>query len=167
MTPLTAKKVAPGTDRENITVIVDALRLLVQTLRTSGREAEQELGISSAQLYILQELADQPAQSINQLAERTYTHQSSVSMVVQKLVDSRLVTRTSAKGDARKLSISLAAGGRAMLKKSPKSGQSRLMNALRDMPRSERNDLAHSLASLVKTLEGESIESKGQVPLRA
>lgn len=71
-------------ERPEIVRVVDALRSIVQSLRISGRLVEQQVGISSAQLYILEELAERPAQSINELAERTFTHQSSVSMVVRE-----------------------------------------------------------------------------------
>ena len=68
-----------------MTRVIDSIRLLVKALRDSGRDAEQKLGITSAQLYVLQALRDHPA-SINELAARTCTHQSSVSMVVARLV---------------------------------------------------------------------------------
>jgi hypothetical protein len=71
--------------RAEMTHVIDSIRVLVKALRDSGRDAEQKLGITSAQLYVLQALRDRPA-SINELAARTYTHQSSVSMVVARLV---------------------------------------------------------------------------------
>jgi len=77
--------------RADVVRVVDAIRAIIQSLRISGRAVEQQLGISSAQLYILQELAERPAQSINDLAYNTFTHQSSVSMVVSRLVDHDLV----------------------------------------------------------------------------
>ncbi|MEO7683156.1 MAG: hypothetical protein ABIU86_04405, partial [Gemmatimonadaceae bacterium] len=61
-------RVARGREsRPEIVRVVDALRSIVQSLRISGRVAEQQVGISSAQLYILEELAERPAQSINEL----------------------------------------------------------------------------------------------------
>src|SRR5215217_789053 len=98
--------------RSDMIMVVDSVRAIVKALRDSGRDTEQKLGITSAQLYVLQELKNRPA-SINELAARTFTHQSSVSMVVARLVENRLVTRTASRGDARKLSISLTAAGRA------------------------------------------------------
>jgi tetratricopeptide (TPR) repeat protein len=63
------------------------LREIVQALRESSRRAEQRLGISGAQLFVLEKLADAPSQSLNDLAARTFTHQSSVSTVVARLVE--------------------------------------------------------------------------------
>ena len=140
--------------------MIDALRSIVQSLRTSGRSAEQQTGISSAQLYILEELEARPAQSINALAERTFTHQSSVSMVVRRLVDSRLVSRSAAPGDARRLSISLTAAGRALLKKAPDTAQARLIAGLRSLDRAKLRGLADYLDTLDEILIESTAEKR-------
>mgnify|MGYP003693778817 CR=1 FL=1 len=62
--------------------VLDAIRRIVQALRESSRAAEKRVGLSSAQLFVLQTLAESPGLSLNELAERTRTHQSSVSAVV-------------------------------------------------------------------------------------
>ena len=145
--------------RVDVTQVIDSIRAIVKALRDSGREAEQELGMTSAQLYVLQELRDKPA-SINELAARTYTHQSSVSIVVARLVERRLVTRTAARTDARKVLISLTTAGRAILRRTPDVAQTRLVNALRSMPKADLSDLAHQLTSLIGVME----EQEGQRP---
>jgi DNA-binding MarR family transcriptional regulator len=146
--------------RADMVNVVDSIRSIIQTLRISGREAEQTVGLSSAQLYVLNELNDRPAMSINDLAERTFTHQSSVSMVVARLVESKLVTRTAARGDARRLAITLTPAGRALLRKSPDPVQARLVNALRSMSRSELKELAGSLGILTDILSSQGDESR-------
>lgn len=137
---------------ENVTRIVDSLRVIVKAMRISGRDAERKLGISGAQLHILQELQNRPSQSINELAARTYTHQSSVSMVVARLVDNRLATRSASSGDARKAVISLTPAGRAILKKSPGAAQGSVVTALQSMQQAELEELAESLQKLDELL---------------
>jgi DNA-binding MarR family transcriptional regulator len=148
------------TDPENMTTVVDSIRSLVQLLRVAGRESERELGISSAQLKLLHELQDRPGQSINELADRTFTHQSSVSLLIGKLVESRLVTRGPARDDARKVEISLSSGGRALLRKSPKGREDRLTAALRSMPRGDLKELAKHLETLTSILAESSGRSE-------
>jgi len=136
--------------------VVDSIRAVVQGLRVSGRESEQRLGISGAQLHVLEELADNPALSINELAARTFTHQSSASMIVSRLVERRLVTRTADRADARKLSISLTAAGRAMLRKAPQAPQTRLVSGLRMLSRSDLKQLAKNLSVLTEIMGDQS-----------
>lgn len=134
--------------RADVVKVVDAIRSIIQSLRISGRAVEQELGISSAQLYILQELAVRPAQSINDLAYNTFTHQSSVSMVVSRLVDKRLVRRLPSRGDARRVSISLTPAGRAVVRKAPYTAQTRLLEGLRTFSRNDLRALGRYLETV-------------------
>src|SRR5438270_8768962 len=73
--------------------ILDSIRRLVRLLRVSDRQAQADLGISGAQLFVLTELGKTPALSLGDLAGRKRTDQSSVSVVVTRLVQSGLVTR--------------------------------------------------------------------------
>jgi DNA-binding MarR family transcriptional regulator len=139
--------------RAELAQVIDSIRSIIQELRISGREAEQQLGLSSAQLFVLQALGDSPELSVNELAERTFTHQSSVSMVVARLVSSKLVTRKTTREDARRVSIALTAAGRAVLRKSPDAGQARLIRALGDLSRSDLSDLARNLSTVSELLE--------------
>ena len=142
--------------RVDVLRAVDAIRSLIQSLRVSGRAGEHQLGISSAQLSILQALAERPAQSINELARNTYTHQSSVSMVVRRLVEKDLVRRTTSQGDARRVSLSLSPAGRAVIRKTPANAQSRLIAGLESLSRADIRDLADSLEAIARIVTRES-----------
>lgn len=137
----------PGTRDARVRAALDALRRIVQALRLSAARAERHTGLSGAQLFVLQQLADQPAQSLNELAHRTRTHQSSVSTVVTRLVGRGLVSRRRADEDGRRLVLELTPDGRSLLSGAPETAQSRLIAALERLPRPR-------LAALVSTLEG-------------
>src|SRR5665213_199086 len=79
-----------GQGGNEIREILDSIRRIVRLLRVSSREAEREVGLSGAQLFVLRTLSEHKFLSVNELAERTHTHQSSVSVVVQVLVDKGL-----------------------------------------------------------------------------
>ena len=53
-----------------------------------GRSASRSARLGSAQLFALQQIAEHPDASVNDIAALTFTHQSSVSVVIQRLVDS-------------------------------------------------------------------------------
>src|ERR1051326_5438450 len=90
---------------EDLTRSMDAIRSIVRALRLNTREIELKIGISLAQLFVLQQVAERPAESLNDLADRTATHQSSVSVVVRRLVDRGFVTRTPSAADKRRIEI--------------------------------------------------------------
>src|SRR5690242_2450699 len=96
------KKSLNPTVKADTQSILDAIRKIVKSLREASKSTEKRMGLSAAQLFVLQKIAesDKPL-SINELAERTLTHQSSVSVVVTKLVNHKLVERLPSKLDAR------------------------------------------------------------------
>lgn len=134
----------------SVTQILDALRRMTRHLRLADRQAEQRLGISGAQLFTLQQLARSPALSVNDLADLTYTHQSSVSVVVRRLVEQGLVARRQSDDDARRVELRITAAGQALLRRSGVAPQARLISALERMPAAALSRLAKLLEHLAK-----------------
>jgi DNA-binding MarR family transcriptional regulator len=132
--------------------VLDAIRRIVRALRESSRGAERAVGVGGAQLFVLQRLAGAPALSLNELARRTLTHQSSVSVVVSKLVRAGLVARTRADGDGRRVEIKLTEAGRRVLSRAPAAAQDRLIGALGVLGPEARRELAGRLGQLVEAM---------------
>ena len=128
---------------------MNAVRSVVRALRLNTRSIEGKLGISLAQLFVLQQLSDRPADSLNELAERTATHQSSVSVVVRRLVDRGLVTRVASSADRRRVQIALTPDGVAMLRGAPPTVQSDLIQGMSRMQPEQRTTLADLLETWV------------------
>lgn len=143
----------------DVTAILDTIRRIVAFLRIGSRAAEKQVGLSGAQLFVLSTLADAPALSLNELAARTHTHQSSVSVVVSRLVEQGLVCRVRSGGDARRLELSLTPAARALLRKAPDTPQQRLVEAVRQLAPAQRRQLAGLLTDLADGLGagGESV----------
>jgi len=129
--------------------ILDAIRRIVRALRISSRFSEKVLGLSSAQLYILQKLGESGGCSINELAERTLTHQSSVSVVVSKLVGQGLAIRRRSRQDARRAEISITPKGLALIRRAPQPIQQRLIGAIETLPSAARKGLSRNLVAVV------------------
>ena len=150
-----SKKLSPAPDRTDDPghAILDAFRRIVRVLRESSRAAEEHAGVTGAQLFVLQTLAAAgPSLSINELAERTRTHQSTVSVVVRRLVEHRLVTRRASLEDGRRVEILLTLRGRALLRRAPHLAQERLLDGIERLAPRHRAHLAVSLSALVSTM---------------
>jgi DNA-binding MarR family transcriptional regulator len=135
-----------------VTAILDSFRRIVGVLRVASRATEKEFGLSGAQLFVLHALAKGPALSLNEVAERTRTHQSSVSVVVQRLVDRGLVAREPVPGDARRKGLSLTPAAVRLISDAPDAPSERLIRALERMPAGARSRLATTLGRLVVEL---------------
>src|SRR5262245_29579896 len=133
--------------------ILDSVRRVVRSLHESSRASEKTLGLTGAQLFVLQKLADAPGLSLNALAAQTHTHQSSVSTVVSRLVERGLVLRTAAPDDARRLELRVSAEGRRLSARAPDAAQTRLIDAIDRLPVARRRVLARALNDLTATMD--------------
>jgi DNA-binding MarR family transcriptional regulator len=138
------------------TAILDDFRRIVRVLRESSRAAEGMLGVSGAQLFVLKALADTPVLSVNELAERTRTHQSTVSVVVRKLVEHGFICRRTSESDARRVELELSESGRSLLARAPLAAQDRLILGLENLAIPQRKSLAAALGHLVQAMALES-----------
>jgi DNA-binding MarR family transcriptional regulator len=119
---------------DHLNAVVNALRRITQAIRLSSSAVHDALGITGAQVFVLQQLAEHPGASLRQLAEATLTDQSSVSVVVSRLVGAGHVARRVAASDARRTELTLTDRGRALLRRAPRLAQTRLMASLRGVP---------------------------------
>jgi DNA-binding MarR family transcriptional regulator len=142
MTPYRTESGIPPGELKVIAEVMDAVRAVVRALRINTRAIEKQMGISLAQLWVLQLLAQAPAESLNELAVATATHQSSVSVVVKRLVDRDLATRTTVSADKRRVRIELTEAGRSLLSKAPQTVQVALIGGLRRMSPERRESLS-------------------------
>ena len=143
---------------DDIDRAMSALRSVFRAARLNTREIELQIGMGLAQLFVLQSLSERPAGSLSELAARAGTHQSSLSVVVRRLVDKGYVERTTSSLDRRRLEIRVTPSGAAILADAPVTIQSRLIASLRSMAPSER----HALAGLLhKWAAGAGIEMSG------
>jgi DNA-binding MarR family transcriptional regulator len=135
--------------------VLDAVRRIVRELREASRTAESVMGLSAAQLFVLHQLGEGGMASINALAQRTFTHQSSVSAVVTRLEQLNYVQRRTDPLDRRSVSVSLTAAGQEILAKAPEPVQERLVAVVTGMQPQIRVQLATLLEEFSLRLTGE------------
>ncbi len=146
---------------EPLYTVISALRFINQELRISAHAAERRLGISAAQLFALQELAEKPAESLSELAARTYTRHSSASEVVSRLVERGLVSRERSTDDSRRVRLSVTPAGRTLLRGAPDAPESRLLASARRLSRARLEQLASSLEALRDVMDGDTKAPRG------
>lgn len=131
---------------------VDALRRILRELRVAAGATQKRAGISAAQLYVLQALADGLEASFSDIAARTLTDRTSVAAVVERLVDVQLVSRQTASSDRRRAAITITRTGRALLKRAPLAPTTRLLAGLDALHDRELLPLAEGLVALARAM---------------
>lgn len=119
--------------RPEVSEVMDCIRHIFKALRVASSHFEKEVGLSAAQIFVLKKVKEESGLSINDLAERTTTHQSSVSVVVKKLEDRGLVKRSTSKEDSRRVMVFLTPEGEKKLSVMPRMVQEQMIDALQSM----------------------------------
>ncbi len=132
--------------------MLEALRRLVRFLRVSNDASGDRATRTTAQYFVLSQLAEAPASSIRALADRTMTDPSSVSVVAAKLETLGLIAREPDPEDRRRASLTLTPRGRRALARAPELPQFKLFKALAAMPASRRKSVAEALDLLVRAV---------------
>jgi MarR family transcriptional regulator, organic hydroperoxide resistance regulator len=135
--------------------ILQSLRAIVRDLRRASVSCEKQFGLSAAQLFVLQALRDQPGMSLGEVAQRTATDSSSVSVVVRKLEEKGLVQKRTSSKDGRRLELSLTPNGRRLSEKSPPAVQDLLIQRIGDLSHHDRRSLAGLLDRIAQPGAGD------------
>lgn len=131
--------------------VFDSIRRIVRVLRLTSRHTEKQFGLSAAQLFVLQKLAEAGTPlTPSELAARTLTDQSSISVVTQRLVDRGYALRSRSEIDARSYTLALTDVGRTVVRKVPDATQGKLLDAMLAMPAPDVRQLADLLGRLVE-----------------
>lgn len=147
------RSIQPVTHEPDVKAIMDSFRRIVHALRSSHRTAG-DLGLTGAQLFVLAALgtAEGPI-GVRELAGKTRTDQSTVSVVVGRLVNRGLVKRVRSASDTRRVELSLTARGRAALRKTPTTvAQSKLAEALGRLSKADSATLKRTLKRIVEMM---------------
>lgn len=132
---------------------MDAFRRIVHALRSSHRAAA-DLNLTGAQLFVLATLGVAGERmGVKELAERTRTDQSTVSVVVGRLVDRGLIARARSTVDTRRVELSLTVRGKMLQQKTPTTvAQQKLADALWHLSASDAGTLSRILKGIVEMM---------------
>ena len=130
---------------QDVQSVMNSFRRIMRVLRAATKASEAGLKVRTAQLYVLHQLKLHEPLSLNQLAAHTYSHQSTVSVVVNDLVRKGFVRRARAPDDGRRLVLALTPAGRAIVKKQRLTIQEKFAAALGKLTPKRRRALAELL----------------------
>lgn len=150
----------PPTRREHITQIAQGLRRIVKALHAYSQEVRAWYGLTGPQLWTLKTLQRGGTMPVGRLAAALAVHQSSVSILLDRLEQRGLVRRLRAGPDRRVVRVELTRRGRATAQGAPEAAQGRLLHALDAMPIGELRHIRGAVDQLVAAMEAEDVEAR-------
>jgi DNA-binding MarR family transcriptional regulator len=132
--------------------VLKKFRIIFGSVRQHFRDVEETCGVTGSQLWILQEVEKMPGIGVSELAERLAIHQSTCSLLVEKLVTHGLIIKERSKEDQRRVGLRLTEEAARILKKAPGPAEGILPEALQALPESTLLSLDKSLIKVIEQL---------------
>lgn len=132
--------------------VLRKFRVIYGSVRQHFRKIEQTCGVSGSQLWILQEVSTSPGIGVSDLANKLSIHQSTCSLLIEKLVIRGLITKERSLQDQRRVGLYLNEQTQEIIAKSPGPAEGILPQALMDLPEDVLKVLDESLAEVINHL---------------
>ncbi|MGH7546876.1 MAG: MarR family winged helix-turn-helix transcriptional regulator [Gemmatimonadales bacterium] len=160
-TPGRAFGYAPRSERlASIAQIVQGLRRIVKALHAYSQEVRSAYGLTGPQLWALKTLRGNGRMSTGRLAAALAVHQSSVSILVDRLETRGLVRRARGRRDRRFVEIELTPRGATLARDAPDPAQGRLLHALEVMPLADVRRIRRAVERLVDAMEAGDVQAR-------
>lgn len=132
--------------------VLSQFRLIYGSVKKHFREVEKQCGISGSQVWLLREVATTPGRGVSMLAERLSIHQSTCSLLVEKLVEAGLVLKKRSAEDQRRVGLEVTRAGKQLLKNAPGPAEGILPEALKQLSQDSLHTLNTNLGQLINHL---------------
>lgn len=132
--------------------ILKDFRIIFRSVQDHARSVEKESGISSAQLWMLWELLNEPGLTVSALARVLAIHQSTCSNMLDKIQKKGLIFRDRSLDDQRVVRLYLTDKGSTLLARAPRPAQGALCDVLLRLPDKVLSALESGLHPLIDAL---------------
>jgi DNA-binding MarR family transcriptional regulator len=160
------KKKAPRSRRQSdlSVAVLRSFRVIYGSVREHFREVKQSCGVSGSQVWILHEIGRTEGIGISDLAARLSVHQSTCSLLVNKLVRAKHVVKKKSKTDQRRVGLALTKSGRRVLRRAPGPPEGVLPEAVSALSALKLRNLYRGLRAVIDELDIK-VEHAADVPL--
>ncbi|MFN3985413.1 MAG: MarR family winged helix-turn-helix transcriptional regulator [Rhodocyclaceae bacterium] len=159
-TPPSDKPASPATPLS----VLQRFRVVIRTAQRHSQWIERQSGVTGAQLWAMQELAEKPGLRVGELANLMALHQSTASNMIDKLESGGIIRKERTAADQRVVRLYLTDKGDELLASAPSPARGVLPEALRMLSEEDLTRLQDELDALLSQIR-EMDEGFGMQPL--
>lgn len=133
---------------------------MVKALQTYSQDVRSAYGLTGPQLWALKTLQREGGMTVGRLAAALAVHQSSMSVLLDRLEERGLVRRIRRQPDRRIVQVTLTARGATVAADAPDAAQGRLLHALDAMSAQELRRIRRAVDRLVAAMEAADVHAR-------
>jgi MarR family transcriptional regulator, organic hydroperoxide resistance regulator len=141
--------VAPGELERARSLALQNMRVVMRAAQRHSAQIEKQCGVSGAQLWVMQELHDQPGLRMGELATKMSLHQTTASNLVDALVKKTYVRKARDQPDQRVVTLTLTEQGQLVIADAPQPARGLLPSALAQLDAASLAQLNQGLTALL------------------
>lgn len=155
----------PPAGREAVsTAIVSTLQGVFQHVDQFSKQTLARFGVTGPQIWALRTIEQREGISLGELTRAMYLHPSTLTGIIERLVESGLIRRERSAGDRRVTRVRLRARGRRILARAPEPPRQRIALGLKNLDDKELVALHRAILRLVE-LMGLELEDRLLLPV--
>jgi DNA-binding MarR family transcriptional regulator len=133
--------------------VLRSFRLIYGSVRQHFRAVQKSCGVSGSQLWIMHEVHKAPGIGVSDLAARLSIHQSTGSLLVEKLVRAGLLKKSKSNADQRRVGLQLTAKGQRCVQRAPGPPEGVLPEAIAGLSHAQARALLNNLRAVAAELD--------------
>ncbi|MFL5318552.1 MAG: MarR family winged helix-turn-helix transcriptional regulator [Myxococcaceae bacterium] len=146
-------------EAQSLGEVLDFMRLLWavhHALQTTSKRMEREIGITGPQRLVLRVLNQRPGLSAGELSRALHTDPSTLTGILRRLEERKLVQRTADSADARRVRLNVTAEGKRHARERTGTVEAAVKEALEKLSPDSVRQSRKVLTALAESLEAEA-----------
>jgi DNA-binding MarR family transcriptional regulator len=144
--------------------VLKKLRIVFRAAQRHSLWIEKQCGVSGAQLWMMQELLDQPGMRVGELASKLAIHQTTASNLIDALRKRGYIVKERDEADQRVVNLKLSEEGRKVLSEAPNPARGLLQEAILHLDEETLSQLDAGLQGMLSSID-KLDEGYGMLPL--
>ena len=142
-----------GSDAQARLEILKKMRIVIRAAQQHSLWIEKQCGVNGAQLWLMQELHEEPNARVGELAQKLAIHQTTTSNLLDVLEKRGYVSKVRDLKDQRVVRVSLTEEGTDLLLRAPNPARGLLPEALRKLDVVNIKELNSGLQGLLDSID--------------
>jgi DNA-binding MarR family transcriptional regulator len=139
--------------------VLIAIRRIIQSIDLHSRYLVRQFGLTGPQLIVLKELSRLEEVSVGEIAKAVSLSQATVTGILERLENRRLIVRQRSKKDKRRVLVEATSASKQLLDKAPPPMQEHFIQQLTNLQDWEQAMILSSLQRIVSMMDASKIEA--------
>ena len=144
--------------QDSVKTVIRLIRRLIQADELYTKELAKKYHVSAPQLHCLLTLHEEGPLPPSVIAKNIMVNSSTVTGIIDRLEQKNLVVRTRKSLDRRVITIELTEAGRELAENAPAPIQQKIVDGLKRLPQSNRDQIVNGLTMLTSLLDVQDLE---------